>query len=109
MGETDFNEQLGRRVRSLREGRKLSQETLAEQAGLSVKHLWKIERGKVKASVQSLTKIAAALGLSAHEVLDAGHEQSLDALLAEIHRLSPLLSLREAQIVYRVVKMFTGR
>ena len=109
MGETDFNEQLGRRVRSLRESRKLSQEALAEQAGLSVKHLWKIERGKVKASVQSLTKIAAALGLPVHEVLDAGHEQSFDTLLAEIHRLSPLLSLREAQIVYRVLKMFTGR
>jgi transcriptional regulator with XRE-family HTH domain len=109
MGTPDFNEQLGRRVRSLRESRKLSQETLAEQAGLSVKHLWKIEQGKVKASVQSLTKIAAAFGLPVHEVLDADHEQSLDALLAEINRLSPFLSLREAQIVYRVLKMFTGR
>ena len=109
MGEADFNEQLGRRVRALRESRKLSQETLADQAGLSIKHLWKIEHGKVKASVQSLTKISAALGLPVHEVLDAGHEQNLDTLLTEIHRLSAFLSLREAQIVYRVLKMFTGR
>ena len=109
MDEADFNEQLGRRVRSLRESRKLSQETLAEQAGLSVKHLWKIERGKVKASVQSLTKIATALSLPVHEVLDAGHEQSFDALLDEIHRLSPFLSLREAQVIYRILKMFTDR
>ena len=109
MDKADFSEQLGRRVRSLRESRKFSQEVLAEQAGLSVKHLWKIEQGKVKASVQSLTKIAAALGLPVHEVLDADHEQNLDALVAEIHRLSPLLGLREAQIVYRVLKMFTGR
>ena len=109
MAEADFNEQLGRRVRALRESRKLSQETLAEQAGLSIKHLWKIENGKVKASVQSLTKISVALGLPVHEVLDAGHEQRLDELLSEIHRLSAFLSLREAQIVYRVLKMFTGR
>ncbi len=109
MDQAAFNEQLGRRVRSLRESRKLSQEAFAEQAGLSIKHLWKIECGKVKASVQSLAKIAAALGMPVHEVLDAGHEQSLDALLAEIHRLSPFLGLRDAQIVYRIMKMCTGR
>ena len=109
MDEAGFDEQLGRHIRSLREIRKLSQEKLAEQAGLSIKHLGKIERGKVKASVHSLTKIAAALGLPVHELLEADHEQSLPALLTEISRLSSFLSLREAQIVYRILRMLTAR
>jgi transcriptional regulator with XRE-family HTH domain len=57
--KTTFLVALGRRVRGLRQAHGLTQEQLAERAGLSAKYVSGIENGSVNASVGVLHDIAA--------------------------------------------------
>ena len=56
-------------VRVWREHRRLTQQQLAEAAGISVPYLSQIESGKRKGTVEVLSAIAKALGLSLDDVV----------------------------------------
>jgi transcriptional regulator with XRE-family HTH domain len=105
----DIRKSLGQRIHALRASRELSQDALAEKAGMSVKHLGKIERGAVNASIQCLTAIAAALNMSVRDILEVEHERSRDELLAELIADIAKLPLKDMQIVYRLVRILSGR
>jgi len=62
-------EHLGARVRQLREARHLTQESLAEAAGLATKHLQDIERGRTNPTLATLVGLARALGVGIHTLL----------------------------------------
>ena len=55
---------VGKTIRQLRLQRRWSQETLAERANSSTKHVGEIERGQVSAGVDALAEIAAALSVA---------------------------------------------
>ena len=97
---------LGKRIRALREGKKLSQGELAEKAGFSTKYLGEVERGGGNITIELLTKLAIALEVPIGELLDHQHEQRPEVLIAEIVRLAPLLTAKDAQTTYRIMKMF---
>ena len=61
---------LGRRIRSLREERGLSQERLAELAHMDDKHLGVAERGGTNLTVSSAYSIARALDVSLPVLFD---------------------------------------
>jgi transcriptional regulator with XRE-family HTH domain len=61
---------LGESVRSKRTGCGFSQEKLAEKAGLSTVFISRIERGIESPSVDSLVKVARALGVRARDLLE---------------------------------------
>lgn len=67
---------IGRTIRSLREQRGMSQEVLSGLAGMYKSHLGRIERGEKKPNLDSLCRIASALGLEPHELLQRIEEQS---------------------------------
>ena len=54
---------LGKRIRTFRKLKALTQEELGERAGLSYKFVGEMERGKVNPSLDSLVRIANALGV----------------------------------------------
>lgn len=54
----------GKRVRALRQERELSQEKLAELAGLHRNYVGGIERGERNVGLGSIYALAAALGVS---------------------------------------------
>jgi len=54
---------VGANVRRLRKERGLSQETLAGEAGLAMRHLGRIERGEGNPTVAILGKLAEVLGV----------------------------------------------
>lgn len=56
-------------LRRIRHEKNLTQEDLSEQAGLSMRYVGAIERGKVSASVTVLGRIADALGVDPCELL----------------------------------------
>jgi XRE family transcriptional regulator, regulator of sulfur utilization len=60
---------IGRVIRSHREGRKLSQESLAELARLNRTYLGEIERGAAIPSLETLQKLADALGEPLFELI----------------------------------------
>ena len=60
---------LGHAIRQIREDRNLSQERLAELAGLHRTYVSSVERGRRNVSVENIHKIAKALGVSMTEVI----------------------------------------
>lgn len=72
-------EQVGGRLRALREQRKCTLQELADQAGVSIGHISMIERGKGNPSFNALVQIAHALGVP------------LAQLLHEVESPSPLV------------------
>lgn len=56
-------------VRRLRDARNLTQEGLAERAGLSARYVSSIERGVVSASVTVLGRVARALDVDPCELI----------------------------------------
>lgn len=105
----DMKKELGQRIRSLRTSRRLTQDELAEKAELSPKHLGKIERGSVNVSIDCVASIAKALNMPVRDILEAEHERNREELLAELTAYLPELSLKDMQIVYRLVKTLSGR
>lgn len=55
---------LGAAIRAARLDRGLSQEALADAAGIDRSHMGKIERGERNVSVLNVSRVAEALGLS---------------------------------------------
>ena len=60
---------LGEAIRARRKKKRLSQERLAEKADLSTVFISRVERGKESPSVDSLVKIARALGVRPRELV----------------------------------------
>lgn len=65
----DLKEVMARNLRRKRHDRKLTQEELAERAGLSARYLGAVERGDVSASITVLGQIADALGVEPAELV----------------------------------------
>jgi len=59
---------LGKRIRALRKLKTFTQEELGEKAGLSYKFIGEMERGVVNPSLDSLVKIATALGVKVEDL-----------------------------------------
>ena len=57
----DVHKDFGNRIRELRRGQGVSQERLAELAGLDRTYVGGIERGERNPSLKNIAKIAAAL------------------------------------------------
>lgn len=62
-----IKEDVGNRIRELRNDRGISQETLAHEAGLDRTYITSVERGKRNISIINLEKIAKALNVNLSE------------------------------------------
>lgn len=60
----------GRRVRALRLEAGISQEALAERAGLHRTYVSSVERGQRNVGLDNIRKLAAALGVSPAQLFD---------------------------------------
>ncbi len=60
---------MGRRIRLYRHQKKLTQEQLAEQVGVSASFMGHIERGSRVASIETLMKLCAVLNVTPNELL----------------------------------------
>ena len=60
---------VGANVRRLRKSRGLSQEELAGEAGIAMRHLGRIERGEGNPTVEIMGKLAAVLDVHPGELL----------------------------------------
>ena len=63
---------LGDAVRAARKAQALSQEALADAAGIDRSHMGKIERGERNVTFLNLARIAKAVGLRPSELLALG-------------------------------------
>ncbi len=60
----ETRKKLGERIRELRKSAEITQEELGEKASLNYKFIGELERGRVNVSLDSLVKLASALGVT---------------------------------------------
>jgi len=66
----DLKDIMATNLRLVRHDKQLTQEELADRAGLSARYIGAIERAKVSASVTVLGQIAEALGIAPGDLLN---------------------------------------
>ena len=99
MDRTSVYETAGRNMRRLRLGAGLTQQALAERAGLSTPFVSFLEIGRKKGSLESYDRLAAALGAPLSALFDPGSGKApwgKDPL--------PGLNAAERQSVWRLVQ-----
>ncbi len=97
-------ESLGKNIRTLRRSKGMSQERLAEAAGLSPNYIGMIERGEKTLSLESFVNIANALGASADvllsDLLVSGYTVKGSLLTERIEKLSD----DDRRMIYDVIE-----
>lgn len=66
---TDLRGRVGARLKQLRQARRLTQEQLAERAGLSYKFIGEVERGRGNPTLTTLAAMSEALGVGLGDLL----------------------------------------
>ena len=90
----ELTELFGRRLRSLREVRGLTQQQLGEAAEVSYKYVGAIERGEENPSLRVLVSLACALDVELRDLFEFEHEErSPTALKKQLNHL-----LKEADV-----------
>jgi transcriptional regulator with XRE-family HTH domain len=102
MEANSFLRILGDKIRAIRKTKKMSQEKLAEIAGLHPTYISDIENGKVNASIYSYFVVANALGIPFSELvnlpvdrIDRNIENGIAELLGSIRSLT-----RKRQVIF---------
>ena len=84
---------IGENIRKYRKTKKMTQETLAERAGLSVNYIGSIERGEKLPSLETFIVILNQLGVTAdcilQDVVQANYELKMSLLNEKLSVLSP--------------------
>ena len=79
--------EVGKRIRAARTGKGLTQEELAEKAGLSPTHVSVLERGGNSVKLETFISICCALDLSADDILGDLVPMSIMASASELESL----------------------
>ncbi len=60
---------VAKNLRSIREGKKISQNAAAELCGMSERHYGKIERGEANFTIETRVKLCVGLGIAPYDLL----------------------------------------
>ncbi len=110
--EIDILKLVGKRIRSLRKERDLSQELLGEKGGFHYSYIGQIERGEKNISLLNLAKIAIALDVSIAQLFTyIDEEEKLTDSESDLQEI--LLTLRnqkpdQVRMVRNVVREILG-
>jgi len=104
----DTQKALAERVRQLRKRAKLTQEALAEKAELSIQHISDLERGKGNPTLQSLSRLSTALGVSlwdlvnieSHALSDAELEKGILDVFRSLNRKNKLVMFQAIRCLF---------
>ena len=94
--------EIGRRVRKLREERHLTQEALAEAAGVSVPYVSHIERGIKKPSLGTLLRLSAALDVTVDTLLRGNQPAEANAFYSDVQELLADCSQKERKVLLEI-------
>jgi transcriptional regulator with XRE-family HTH domain len=96
-------ELFGRRVRSLRKAQGLTQQELADRAGVNYKYLGAVERGEENPSLKIMSGIAAGLKVELRDLFELEHEEVSPAKLRK--KLDGLLKDADVKMLQQAVKL----
>lgn len=106
---TPLRRRFAAHLRTLRAERGLTQEELAEQSGLAVDTIRRIERAAMSPTLDSLGKLAEGLHTSLYGLF-VGLERGERNRVEELNNFLAVRSERDVRMAYRVVRaMFDAR
>lgn len=100
---SDYAREFGKHVRSLRRARGITQDALAQRAGLSADTIRRIEHGSFSASIDTLRKLCDGLGVAPSTLFESFELGRTDAR-RELFDLICSRSAAEVALVTRVVR-----
>ena len=94
--------ELGKRIKLTRKGQDLTQEMLAEKAGVSQHYIYEIEAGRKAMSIHSFASLTSALDVSADVDTPAHHNNQLMEIAAELNpsQRDHVLEILEVMVPY---------
>ncbi|BFH71608.1 MAG: helix-turn-helix transcriptional regulator [Paenibacillus dendritiformis] len=101
---------IGERLRYLRKRNNLTQEELAEKAGLNSSYIGSVERGDRNISIETLEKLIHGLNVTPAEMFQLHEIDVLSSNLEDAHLLEIVNSLlynrtlEEKKLIYRIIK-----
>ena len=99
--------QFWKRLRVLRRSQGLSLETLGERSGVDAKYIQSVETAKQAATVDTVERLAAGLGVLPRELFDFSDELPADTK-ARIDRLLGVASDGALKRIARVIEALVG-
>ena len=94
---------LGKRIKELRENKKLSQQQLAEILNMEASNLSKIERGIQIPKEESLIKLANAFSVNVRDLFDYEHFVDKAMLLDNINNILINSNEKTLQKIYKIL------
>lgn len=103
---SDISKLIGEKIRTTRKFRGLSQEGLAEKAGLNVSFIGQIERGGKKPTIETLDKIVSALDITFAELFSMENQAQIkdSTVLEKISFELSDRSVEEQEDLYNLLK-----
>lgn len=97
------NKVFGKRIKELRERKKLTQEKLAEKVGLDLQTISRIETGYYFTSFENLEKLADALDVTIADLFNFGHVKPKEELIKEINTELSISSEKDVQRIHKLI------
>lgn len=94
----------GKRVRTLRKAKNMTQEQLATAADSGAKYISELERGEANITIALINKLADGLGVATGELFTNDHEADGKELRVKIHRMVDEADDEKIRILYRITK-----
>jgi len=96
---------LGKRIRSYRTNKKISQEKLAELSGCHPTYIGQLERGEKNATLESIEKIAAALSVPLSTLFEnLGESREEEKTPRLCYELLLSKSKSEQETIYKILQ-----
>lgn len=97
-------DEIGKRIKSARQEKNLSQMQFAELINVSTPYLSDIENGKTNLSLEIFTRIVEALQISADWLIMADTPQTMEYSSAELNQLLSDCSVSESKAILKMAE-----
>lgn len=97
-------DEIGKRIKSARQEKNLSQMQFAELINVSTPYLSDIENGKTNLSLEIFTRIVEALQVSADWLIMADTPQTMEYSSAELNQLLSDCSVSESKAILKMAE-----
>lgn len=96
---------IGRRIKTVRIEKQLTQEYIANRVGVNVSHISNIENGKTKVSLTSLVLICNALEITVDYILENEYSSPTTTIETEIMNTLSHMTKEEKEQLLRIAKV----
>lgn len=101
---------MGKHIRELRKSQGLSQEELAFKANINAAHLGQLERGLKSPTIDTIDKIAIALGIPLINLFDVHSSNRQDgdnSISITINNLISTMDIKQQKVVLKIIQALT--